>query len=81
MMTCDQHDYIEIACTFRYPVRLVLASGELVEGRALDTRRNTQRQECVTLMVAGAEVCVVLDQIKRMEALVDNPHFQQVSFG
>lgn len=81
MMSCDQHDYIEIACTFRYPVRLTLKSGDIVEGKALDTQRNEARQECIKLALAGEEILVVLDEITRMEASVDNPHFQTVSFG
>lgn len=81
MMSCDQHDYIEIACTFRYPVRLTLKSGEIVEGKALDTQRNEARQECLKLSVAGEETLVVLDEISRMVACADNPHFQTVSFG
>ncbi len=81
MMSCDQHDYIEIACTFRYPVRLTLKSGDIVEGKALDTQRNEARQECIKLAIAGKESLVVLNEISRMEACADNPHFQVVSFG
>lgn len=81
MMSCDQHDYIEIACTFRYPVRLTLKSGDIIEGKALDTQRNEAQQECIKLALAGTESLVVLDEITRMEACADNPHFQVVSFG
>ncbi len=81
MMSCDQHDYIEIACTFRYPVRLILKSGVIVEGRALDTQRNETRQECIKLDVAGVARLIVLDEIGHMEARADNPHFQRVSFS
>lgn len=81
MMSCDQHDYIEIACTFRYPVRLILKSGAIIEGKALDTRRNAARQECLKLGVGSVEHLVVLDEIARMEARTENPHFQVVSFS
>ncbi|GAA0681261.1 Rho-binding antiterminator [Marinobacterium maritimum] len=81
MMSCDQHDYIEIACTFRYPVRLTLKSGAIIEGKALDTQRNEARQECLKLRVAGVENLVVLEEIRRMEACTENPHFQVVSFA
>ncbi len=81
MMTCDQHDYIEIACTFRLRVRLALAGGEPVEGVALDTRYNHQRQHCLSLQTATGEREVVLDSIQAMVALTDNRHFSEVHFG
>ena len=49
MLTCQQYDYIEIACMYRYPTRLHLKNGETVEGTAIDTCRNEQQQECIEL--------------------------------
>ncbi|WP_445401775.1 Rho-binding antiterminator [Zobellella sp. An-6] len=80
MMSCDQHDYLEIACLYRYRVRLTLASGERLTGIALDTRRDAQRQECLLLGTDGAEQLVRLAELTRMEALTDNPHFRSVDF-
>jgi Rho-binding antiterminator len=80
-MNCDEHDYIEIACTFRMHVRLILKSGELIQGRALDTQRNDAGEECIKLAVGGEEVLVIQDRIRRMEALSENPHFQSVGFS
>ncbi|MGB2130583.1 MAG: Rho-binding antiterminator, partial [Marinobacterium sp.] len=74
-------DYIEIACTFKYRVRLVLKSGAVIEGRALDTRRNGEREECILMENAGIEQCVVQQEIARMVALTENPHFHAVSFS
>ena len=28
MLHCDDHDYLEIACTFRLPVRLMLKNAD-----------------------------------------------------
>ncbi len=78
MMSCDQHDYVEIACLYRYVVKLTLKSGEEVTGIALDTRRNTQRQECIA--IHHIDNLVVLDAVATMEALVENPHFKRVTF-
>lgn len=80
-MNCDEHDYIEIACTFKYRVRLVLKSGAVIEGRALDTRRNAEKEECILMESAGIEQCVVQQEIARMVALTENPHFHAVSFS
>lgn len=45
MLHCDDHDYLEIACTFRLPVRLVLQGGESLEGVPA-TRRNVRSVCC-----------------------------------
>ncbi|MGR7922947.1 Rho-binding antiterminator [Zobellella denitrificans] len=80
MMSCDQHDYLEIACLYRYRIRLTLASGNQLTGIALDTRRDGDRQECLLLGTGGAEQLVRLAELTRMEALTDNPHFRAVDF-
>lgn len=38
MISCEQHDYIEIVCTFNYPIKLMMKSGQVIEGIALDTQ-------------------------------------------
>lgn len=81
MMTCDQHDYIEIACTFRLPVRLSLAGGERVDGVALDTLYNREREECLRLRTEAGEREVPLASVMVMTAITDNPHFSEVRFG
>ena len=81
MIRCDLHDYIEIACTYRFPIKLTLKSGEVVKCRALDTEQNKDRRECVKVEVSGVERLIELEDILLMEALVDNPHFARVTFG
>lgn len=78
MIACDRHDYVEIACTFRLPVRLVMEDGAVIDGVALDTGYDDQRQECLMLDVAGERRAVVLDRIITMTALKTNPHFDTV---
>ncbi|NRQ44617.1 Rho-binding antiterminator [Rheinheimera sp. YQF-2] len=41
------HDYIEIVCLYHYPLKLTLSSGAVLSGKALTTRYNQQRQECL----------------------------------
>lgn len=79
MMSCDQHDYVEIACLYRYVVKLTLKSGEEVTGIALDTRRNAQRQECIA--INNIDNLIALDAVATMEVLVENPHFKLVRFS
>lgn len=80
MISCDQHDYIEIACTFRYPIKLTLRSGAVIEGVALDTELDENRNECIKVDVKGTESLIVLKDISVLEVCVDNPHFHSVSF-
>lgn len=80
MISCDLHDYIEIACMFRYPIKLTLQSGEMIEGTALDTVLNEHKDECIKVAVNGNERLVILTELELLEVAVDNPHFQRVSF-
>lgn len=80
MISCNQHDYIEIVCMYHYPIKLTLKSGDIIEGIALDTQRNDQRDECIKIDIEGVEKLVVLDEIKILEVMVENPHLQKVTF-
>ncbi|CZF81092.1 Rho-binding antiterminator [Grimontia celer] len=81
MIKCAEYDYVEIACLYHYPVRLVMKDGSVNEGIAKDTARNIQKEECLVLDVGGEEVLVVLDNVTSMKALVDNPHFSEITFS
>ena len=80
MIACALYDYIEIACLYRIPVKCTLFSGEVVCGIANGTQINQDRQECIKLTCEEGEVLLVLDQLKLMEAIQPNPHFQKVAF-
>ncbi|WP_039914808.1 Rho-binding antiterminator [Cellvibrio mixtus] len=81
MISCDQHDYIEIVCTYRYPLKLTLKSGEIIQGIALDTQQNDNRDECIKIESKGSSQLIVLDQIKKLEVTEDNPHLREVVFS
>jgi len=80
MISCHQYDYVEIACMYNFLIKLVLKTGMEIEGVACDTRRNEKREECIKLKVGETERLIVLDNISRMEAQDNNPHFQVVTF-
>lgn len=84
MITCDQHDYIEIACTFRYPVKLTMKTGVVIEGIALDTQIITDDQhkiEIIKIDTQGDISSVALDDISVLEISIDNPHFRSIAFS
>ena len=81
MISCQQYDYIEIACMYRYPVKLTMKSGTVIEAKALDTARNDNREECIKVLMDGNEKLIVLDDIAMIEVTQSNPHFQTVSLN
>lgn len=80
MIACHLYDNIEIACLYRFPVKLLMRDGERRKGEAVDTDYNQDRQECLSLKTHHGERLVVLKDISRMEVLVDNPHFMALDF-
>lgn len=81
MISCDQYDYIEIVCTFRYPIKLTMKQGITIECIAFDTKLNESRAECIKVEIKGEECLIVLDDIAILEICIANPHFQSVSFN
>ncbi|ROS00263.1 Rof transcriptional antiterminator [Sinobacterium caligoides] len=80
MISCDLHDYIEIACLYRYEVKIVLKSKVEWVGTAVTVEYDDDKRECLRLAVDAAECLVVLDTIERMQACQSNPHFDEVVF-
>ena len=80
MMSCEQHDYIEIACLYRYPVILTLNSGDKLSGIAIDTARDQNRQECIKLLVDNTARLVPLANLAGMKAALPNRHFDHIAF-
>jgi Rho-binding antiterminator len=80
MISCNEYDYIEIVCMFKYPIQLTLKTGEVIECTALDTARNDLREECIKVELNGSDVLVVLENISKLKVNVENPHFTEVSF-
>ena len=81
MISCDQHDYIEIACTFGYPLKLTMKSGAVIECIALDTKLDDHKIECIKVDLGNDERLIVLDDISKLAACVENPHFDVISFS
>ncbi|MDN3650151.1 Rho-binding antiterminator [Reinekea marina] len=80
MLSCEYHDYIEIVCMFRYPVKLTLVTGDVILGTALDTVRNEANAECVKLTLDDSVFLQEIGSIKSLEVTIDNPHVKQVNF-
>ena len=79
MISCQQYDYIEIACMYRFPLKITLKDGSIVEGKALDTARDDDGHECLKIAMDEEKKLIILDEIALLEAMSTNPHFQSVS--
>ncbi|MDV7104619.1 Rho-binding antiterminator [Vibrio sp. TH_r3] len=80
MITCQEYDYVEVACLYRYPVRLTMKSGEILQGIALDTSRNENRKECIKISRNEIDMLIELDSIFKLQILADNPNFSEIIF-
>jgi len=80
-ITCDQSDYLEIACLYRIPIALNWPDGRRVEGMPLDTGYNEHREECLLMDLGAGPQWVVLEGALGMTALEENRHFAHVGFG
>jgi Rho-binding antiterminator len=81
-IACELHDYIEIACTFRYPVLLTLESGEKLNGIATNILIKQGKGECLILRedISKETIEIPLNNLVQMQSLIKNPHFGKVDF-
>ena len=80
MISCAQHDYIEIVCMYQYPVLLVLRNGAQLRGTALDTEYNARREECIKIKTDSVVDLVELSTVCSMRVTVNNPHVEFIEF-
>ncbi|CAB9492530.1 Rho-binding antiterminator [Alteromonas macleodii] len=82
-IACQLYDYIEIACMYKLEVSAVLKSGELKNGKALNTiidKHGDAPTECIQMRINGNVENIALNEIAQLHAITDNPHFSSVSF-
>ncbi|MGR9116252.1 MAG: Rho-binding antiterminator [Gammaproteobacteria bacterium] len=78
IISCDLHDYVEIACMYGYRLRLVFKNGETMEGKARDIA-NVDKKEYL-LVDDGSEQRIDLTRIAKMQVLTPHSKFKEVSF-
>lgn len=78
-ISCELHDYIEIACMHGYRVKLTLRDGQIVEGKALDTLTTADKREYLVID-NGHKEQVELNRIAKMKAITPHAVFTDVGF-
>lgn len=81
-MLCELHDYIEIACVFRYPIKLLLDTKEALIGTAVNTKTQPDKTECLIFIddKTHEKRSIAMNSLVEMTALVSNKHFETVRF-
>ncbi len=80
MISCQLHDYIEIACMYRYLIRISLLDGTELQGKAKTTNTNADKKEVLVVSLEHEDIEIELNQIKELRAVTANPYFEMVKF-
>lgn len=80
VISCDLHDYLELACMHGYHIRLTLKNRQIVEGKALDTLTTAEKQEYLVIGIGHEQSRIELNELRKMEVLTPNSKFKEVSF-
>ncbi|GAB5383619.1 MAG: Rho-binding antiterminator [Aliiglaciecola sp.] len=81
--SCDLYDYLEIACLFRYQLKLQLEQGREISGIATNVGTNPQKEEILYIAEQGLPDKITeinTNSILSMTVLTPNARFQQVTF-
>ena len=79
-ISCELHDYLEIACMYGYRVRLTIKNHQTIEGKAVDTVTTAEKREYLVIDNGHEKHEVELNQLVKMEVLTPNAKFKKVSF-
>ena len=79
-ISCQLHDYIEIACLYQLEISITLKKGIITQGSAMTTETAPEREELLILKTDSGPQKINLSDIKLMTALTENPHFNRIKF-
>jgi len=77
-ISCQLHDYIEIACMYGYQVELHLKNTQVIEGKAMDIHTSPDKREY--LIIGNEHQKIELTQITKMTVLTPNAKFNEIIF-
>ena len=77
---CDLHDHVEIACLYRYQVRVLTDEARIVTGTAVTTATDSKKQEWLILDDSGKQSRLRLDRIVSLEATTPGALFAKIQF-
>jgi Rho-binding antiterminator len=80
-IACELHDYIEIACMYRYQVQLILKDQSTVTGKAKDIVTDTEKRELLLLETNSGPQQIELASLDKLQVLTPNARFHEVIFS
>ena len=82
ILSCDLHDYLEIACMYAYQVELELNEGQKCTGKPLTTITSEQKEYLLfrSDTAPDKELKLGVLEIKSMRVLSKNARFKFVEF-
>ena len=79
-ISCELHDYLEIACMYGYRVKLTLRGHQTIEGKALDMLTTTEKREYLVIDNGQGQQQIELNQLAKMRVLTPKAKFKEISF-
>jgi Rho-binding antiterminator len=79
-ISCELHDYLEIACMYGYRVKLSMKDHQTIEGKAIDTLTTAEKLEYLIIDNGHEQQQIELNQLVKMVVLTPNAKFKNVSF-
>ncbi len=80
LISCELHDYLEIACMYGYRVKLTLKDQQIIEGKALDLLTTVEKQEYLLIDNGQEHHNIELNKLSKMQVLTANAKFKEISF-
>jgi Rho-binding antiterminator len=82
VISCELHDFVEVACMYGYRLKLTLKNQQIVEGKAMDIVNSPEKRECLVIDQNGDDKQHIdLTELVKMEVLTPNARFKEVVFG
>ncbi len=80
LISCQLHDYIEVACLYGYIVRLTLDDHQVLEGKAVDTLTSAEKREYL-LIDTGQIQSIELNRLHSLKVIApSNAQFTEIVF-
>ena len=79
VIDCELHDFVEVACMYRYQLKLILKDGQVIKGEAIDIVNTPEKRECLVIENDGRHQ-VDLMLLAKMHVLTPNARFHEVIF-
>ncbi|MEK6595081.1 MAG: Rho-binding antiterminator [Pseudomonadota bacterium] len=78
-ISCELHDFVEVACMYGYQIKLILKNNQVIEGKAIDIVNSPERRECLVIDNDSRQQ-IELTQLARMQVLTPHAKFNEVVF-